>query len=74
MMALDQAGMGAPEQQQLEGQHCLTYSTETSLFIFILFVIVSMGAAIIWALVKMEKLRGHIDRRVEELVEDEEIQ
>jgi len=36
---------------------------------------VSIGAALIWALAKMEKkLRGHIDRRVEEPGEDEEIQ
>jgi len=42
---------------------------------FILLVALSIGAALIWALAKTEKkLRGHIDRRVEELGEDEEIQ
>jgi len=42
---------------------------------FILLVTLSIRAALIWALAKMEKkLRGHIDRHVEELGEDEEIQ
>jgi len=73
MMALDRADMGVLVQRQLVGRHHLTYSTELSLFLFIFLVIVSMGAAIIWALVKMErKIRGHIDRHVEELKEDEE--
>jgi len=73
MMALDRADMGVLVQRQLVGRPRLTYSTELSLFLFIFLVIVSMGAAIIWTLVKMErKIRGHIDRHVEELKEDEE--
>ena len=61
VIALDRAGEGAPAQQQLEGKHILACSPELSLFVFILLIIVSMGAAIAWAVAKNKKLRRPID-------------
>ena len=74
VITLDRAGEGAPAQQQLKGEHSLVYSPELSLFIFILLIIVSMGAAIAWAVAKnKKKLRRPIDCcfPVKEVEEDE---
>lgn len=59
MVGTDVARISALVQPQLVGKHYMTYSQELSLLIFILLVVVSMGGAIMWAVVKTEKkLRG----------------
>jgi len=57
----------------LGGGYYLTYCQEHSLLIFIILAIVSMGAAILWAVKRAEKkLRCYMDRCPAEPDADEE--
>jgi len=72
-MGLGQTGMATPVQlQQLEGRPLPACSTELSLFVFILLVMVTLGGFTIWRIGKTEK---KLCRRIDylgELRQDEE--
>ena len=74
-MGTDMARISSLVQPQLVGGHYMTYSQELSLLIFILLAVVSMGGAIMWAVVKTEKNlrnRWHMARCQAELYEEKE--
>lgn len=59
MMATDRAGIETPTQQQRMGKYSLTYPQELSFAMFSIFFIVFIGAAIIRAMVKIERQLRH---------------